>query len=273
MSSSFSICATCGVEHAHPLPDVCAICADERQYLPADGIQRWTTLTELGESRVIRLETIEPGLIALEIDPPVGIGHRPLQVQTERGNLLWDPPGYISDDGIAQIQALGGIRWIAASHPHMFGVQLEWAAAFDATVLVSEKDAGWIARRNDAIQLWDDTLELAPDLTLYRLGGHFPGSAVAHWSGADGKGVMLSSDTFAPNPDIGTVTFLRSYPNRIPLSARTVRRIVKGIEHLEFDRLYGNFSSHPILQDAKAGVLRSADRHIGWVTGEFNDRT
>lgn len=27
----FSICATCGVEYAHPLPDVCAICHDDRQ--------------------------------------------------------------------------------------------------------------------------------------------------------------------------------------------------------------------------------------------------
>ena len=38
---SFWICATCAVEHAERM-DVCAICADERQWVPADG-QHWTT--------------------------------------------------------------------------------------------------------------------------------------------------------------------------------------------------------------------------------------
>lgn len=272
MSASFSICATCGVEHSHPLPAVCAICADERQYLPADGIQRWTTLEELREGRSIQLEEIEPHLFAITVTPPVGIGHRPLLVQTDQGNLLWDPPGYIDKGAIQQINALGGIRWIAGSHPHMFGVQLEWAAAFKAPVLVSARDAEWIARQGDAIQLWDGKLELASGLTLCRLGGHFAGSAVAHWNGADGKGVMLSSDTFATNADRRTVTFLRSYPNRIPLSGGTVRGIVAGIEDTEFDRLYANFPP-AMTSDAKAKVLRSAERHIGWVSGDFDDLT
>ena len=35
-------CRTCAVEYAEPLPDVCPICADERQYVPATG-QAWTT--------------------------------------------------------------------------------------------------------------------------------------------------------------------------------------------------------------------------------------
>jgi uncharacterized OB-fold protein len=39
------ICATCGVEHADPT-GICAICADERQWVPAEG-QIWTTLADL----------------------------------------------------------------------------------------------------------------------------------------------------------------------------------------------------------------------------------
>ena len=273
MTTTFAICATCGVEHSYPLPPVCAICADERQYLPLDGVQRWTTLPDLEDGRTIDIEEIEPGLHAFIVQPPVGIGHRPLLVQTDRGNLLWDPPGFISEDAIQRVRDLGGIAWIAASHPHMFGVQLEWANAFDAEVLVSEKDAGWIARQGEASRLWDGVLELAPGLSLHRLGGHFAGSAIAHWAGADNKGVMLASDTFAPNPDIGTVTFLWSYPNRIPLSAGTVERIVNSVQDLEFDRLYGNFAPFPILHDAKAGFMRSAQRHIDWVSGKNDHLT
>ena len=39
------ICRTCAVENAGQ-PEVCAICEDERQWVPADGTH-WTTLDEL----------------------------------------------------------------------------------------------------------------------------------------------------------------------------------------------------------------------------------
>ena len=34
-------CATCGVEHGPDLPEVCPICADERQWVPEGG-QAWS---------------------------------------------------------------------------------------------------------------------------------------------------------------------------------------------------------------------------------------
>lgn len=51
MTDSFTLCATCGVEHGLPLPDVCAICDDDRQYLPPDGVQRWVTMEDLQTDR------------------------------------------------------------------------------------------------------------------------------------------------------------------------------------------------------------------------------
>lgn len=42
------ICATCGVE-TDSRPEVCPICADDRQYVPSGG-QRWRTLEELAAS-------------------------------------------------------------------------------------------------------------------------------------------------------------------------------------------------------------------------------
>lgn len=51
-------------------------------------------------------------------------------------------------------------------------------------------------------------------------------SSILHWrAGAGGKGVLLASDTIQANPDRATVTFLRSFPNRIPLSPAVVERI------------------------------------------------
>lgn len=68
------------------------------------------------------------------------------------------------------------------------------------------------------------------------------------------------------------MTFLRSYPNRIPLSAAVVQRITRGTEALGFDRLYDNFG-RTIESDARSAVRRSADRYSAWVSGEFDNLT
>jgi hypothetical protein len=84
--------------------------------------------------------------------------------------------------------------------------------------------------------------------------------------------VLLSGDTVFANPDRASVAFLRSYPNHIPLSAAVVERVVRAVEEFDFDRLYGNFALR-IDADARAVVRRSADRHIGWVRGDFDHLT
>ena len=82
--------------------------------------------------------------------------------------------------------------------------------------------------------------------------------------------MLLGSDTIQANPDRSTVTFMRSYPNRIPLSPAVVERITSAVEGLGFARLYDNFGG-AIDDDAAAAVRRSADRYIGWARGGFDD--
>ena len=141
------ICRTCGVEHADtPAPPaVCLICSDERQYVLPTG-QRWTTLDELStEGRRGAVENVEAGLFGVTVTPKVGIGQRTLLLQTSSGNLLWDPIGYVDDDLAAAVAALGGVAVVAASHPHMFGVQVEWSYRFGSApvyVTAADRDGG-----------------------------------------------------------------------------------------------------------------------------------
>jgi len=267
------ICQTCAVEHAERV-EVCAICADERQWVPAGG-QQWTTLVELaaGGHRV-HVRELESDLFGVTVEPKVGIGQQAHLIRTAAGNLLWDPNGYVDDDGVRRIRALGDVLAIATSHPHMFGVQVEWSRALGGVpVLVAEADLEWVARPDPVIEAWSGTRELAPGLVLAQPGGHFPGSAVAHWAaGAGGRGVLFGADTIQSNPDRTSVTFMRSYPNRIPLSARVVERVTAAVEVFAFDRLYDNFGG-TIDGDARAVLRRSADRYIGWVRGDFDHLT
>src|SRR5699024_9359155 len=150
------ICATCAVEYdGDALPEVCPICADERQWVPADG-QHWQDLDALRASgqRLVWAQA-EPGRVEITAEPKVGIGQTAQLVHTPAGLLLWDPPGYIDAETVERVRTLGPVLAVAASHPHMFGVQTEWSAALAAPVLVCEPDAGWLGRSSDRVQLWD----------------------------------------------------------------------------------------------------------------------
>jgi hypothetical protein len=270
---SVVICATCGVEHVEPA-GTCRICADERQWVPGDG-QRWTSLRELREAgHRVNIAELEADLYGVTVAPQVGIGQQAHLVVTPHGSVLWDAPPFIDRAAVDQIRQCGPVLGISSSHPHMFGVQSAWSHALEqAPILVCEPLLDWVQRPDSAITPWRGRHELAPGLALHELGGHFRGSSALHWAaGADGRGVLLSSDTIHGNPDGTTVTFMRSYPNRIPLSAAVVTRLATGVADLPFERVYDNFGRGP-KRDAAAAVQRSAERYVGWVRGDFDDLT
>lgn len=269
------ICRTCAVERPdspNP-PDDCPICTDERQYVLPGG-QRWVTLEDLvAEGHAGTVTEDEPGLHRIVLDPQVGIGQEALLVQTAHGNLLWDPPGYVDDELVSQARDLGGVAAVASSHPHMFGVHVEWSRRFDdAPVWVQALDAQWLQQPDAVVQLWDEQEDVLPGVALHRVGGHFAGSAVAHFMGADGRGVLLTGDSVAGTPDQHWVSFMRSFPNKIPLSAAAVSRVADRVLTLDFDRLYDNFGGR-VTEGAREWVRRSADRYVAWVRGDFDDLT
>ncbi len=270
---SVVLCATCGVEHA-VASGTCEICADERQYMPPGG-QVWTSLRELRRrGHRVTVAECEPELLSLVVTPEVGIGQHCFVVSTPQGSVIWDVPPFIDRPAVDRIHALGPVLAIVASHPHMFGVQSAWSHALgQAPILVCEPMLEWVRRPDAAITPWRGSLELASGLVLHELGGHFAGSSVLHWAaGAAGGGVLLSSDTIHGNPDGKTVTFMRSYPNRIPLSAPVVARLAAMVADLTFDRLYDNFGHGPS-HGAAAAVERSAQRYVSWVRGDFDELT
>jgi len=128
-------------------------------------------------------------------------------------------------------------------------------------------------RPDEAIQFWDDEQhELMPGLTLLRLGGHFAGGTVLHWAqGANGAGALLSGDIIQVVPDRGWVSFMRSYPNLIPLPESTVGEMVAALEPWPFQRLYGGWFGRVVDTEARAAVRRSAERYRRALTAGFAD--
>lgn len=118
-------------------------------------------------------------------------------------------------------------------------------------------------RPDPVIEFWDeDAHRLDPGVILYRCGGHYTGSTVLHWSeGAEGRGVLLTSDTMHVTYDRHHVSFMYSYPNYIPLSGPVVDTIIETVAPLKFDRIYSHLSRLVISTDAKTAVQRSAERY------------
>lgn len=275
MSDEAYICVTCGTQFAPAAepPAECVICTDERQYVGAGG-QRWTTLDELRETHAADIREEEPALTGIGCTPAFAIGQRALLIQTPEGNVLWDCVALLDDEIAAAVSERGGVSAIAISHPHYYTTMVHWSRAFDAPVHLHGADRRWVMYPDaEAIRFWEgETHEVLPGLTLIRLGGHFAGGTVLHWGqGHGGAGVLLSGDVVQVVPDRGWVSFMRSYPNLIPLSPETVDAMVAALEPYEFERLYGAWFGRVIADDAHRAVRRSARRYCRAITAGCDD--
>ena len=222
---SFFICTACGMQYPESAqaPAHCVMCDEERQYVPPRG-QTWTTLAALRAGHTNTFREYEDGIIGIGATPAFAIGQRALLLRTGKGNILWDCIATLDDATVTIIKSLGGIDAIAISHPHFYTTMVEWAHAFGARIHLHAADKERIMRNDPAIELWDgETKALWDGVTLVRCGGHFPGGTVIHWAnGAGGRGVVCSGDILTVTTDRKWLSFMRSYPNFIPLSARTV---------------------------------------------------
>ncbi len=262
------ICVTCGTQHApsDSPPDTCPICQDERQYVGAGG-QRWTTLTAMRRTHMNAWRLHEPNLLGIGTTPAFAIAQRALLILRPEGNILWDCITLLDDATIALVKSLGGISAIAISHPHFYSAMVEWAHAFACPVWLHDADHAHVLRPDPALHFWSGpTHALADGLTLINAPGHYDGGAMLHWrEGADGMGALLTGDIIQLLPDTAQVSFMRSYPNLIPLPARTVTAIEQAIAPFAFDRLYGAWWERVMPHGGKQAVARSADRYRRWI--------
>lgn len=259
------ICVTCGTQYpdSEQPPAHCLICEDERQYVNPNG-QQWTTLDALRADRTMVFEQVELNLQRLKPEPKIGIGQHAHLIQTPEGCVLWDCVPFIDDVTITRINALGGLRAIAISHPHFHTLMGDWSATFDnAPIYIHAGNRFDVVDPNPAIVFWEGASQPILDgITQVHCGGHFAGSTVLHWrDGAQGRGVLLTSDTIDIVADPRWASFMYSYPNLLPLPPKKVQRIVESVEPYAYDRLYESFGG-VMDGDAKAKVRASAERYI-----------
>jgi hypothetical protein len=262
-SDTLAVCVTCGTQFGAQDPSRCAICDDERQYLPVEG-QRWTTVAQLRTTHRNEIRD-DAGYLGIGTEPSFAIGQRALLVPHGSTHVLWDCITLLDDETADEVARRGGLDAIAISHPHYYSAMVEWAERFDCPILLHVADQEWVMRRDDHIEFWEGmTRDLGGGLTLVRGGGHFAGGTMLHDANTD---TLLSGDIVQVIPDRRWVSFMYSYPNLIPLGEAAVRGIVAALEPFSFDRIIGAWWGRIVEPDGKGVVRRSADRYVRAIRG------
>lgn len=258
-------CEQCGAQFPdnETPPSSCPICEDERQFVSWNG-QHWLTREQLAEKhRVVWRDDL--GLVGIGLEPAFAIAQRALLVPDKDGCVMWDCIPLATPDAIAQVKSLGGLKAIAVSHPHYYGAVADWSEAFGGIpVYLHGDDRRWVTRPHLSIVPWTgDSMRISDNIALIRTGGHFAGGTVLHWrAGADGRGALLTGDVAMVAMDRRTLSFMRSYPNYIPLNASAVRRIADAVAPLAFDRVYGAWWGKNIEAGGKAAFDASVRRYL-----------
>lgn len=258
------ICVTCAAEFAPSAepPKSCPICEDPRQYVGAKG-QLWTHETELAKTHKTVLRQEESGLLGIGVEPGVAISQRALLITHPDGGVWFEGVPLLDDDAVAEIQRRGGVRAMVASHPHLYGTMVTNSIKLgNVPIYLPEADRQWLMYPHENVRFFEgDFLDLGHGVTLHVTGGHFDGSAVAHWpEGAEGKGALLTGDTILISQDPDWVSFMWSTPNRVNLGPKAIKRIVEMTERLSYDRIHDSWWGSRVDHDAKAKVLASAQR-------------
>ena len=123
---------------------------------------------------------ITPGLWAFTTTPALGLAGTGWLILRPGGNIAFEAAPYHSEAMLAQIEALGGIAFLAASHAHGYGALFQLQRRFDPPVVALQKEDLRMTKAFRVTAPYDEWLELAPGYTLHQVGGHYDGQACLH---------------------------------------------------------------------------------------------
>ena len=193
MPLTYWACEHCGFWQRHFAPARCPVCEDFRHPLPSDG-WHFTPEAEIAARTRCRVDEVLPGLLMVTADPLLGIGPAGYVLRTPAGNVAFEGCGWYSDAALDVLEEFGGVRWAAASHPHVYGALWRVCQRF-APELVLHRDDLPFVKALPVTWAFDEREELAPGVTLLHTGGHTPGHTALVWDDPAGR-TLFCGDAF-----------------------------------------------------------------------------
>ncbi|MGF1502763.1 MAG: MBL fold metallo-hydrolase [Paracoccaceae bacterium] len=240
-------CANCGhwqIWFADREPLGCPICMDTRNALPEDG---WDFKTEAFAETTFTTSwrQVDDDLWAFTARPKFGLGATGWLTTRDDGNVMFESCPWYSADALEQIRSLGGIRALAASHPHGYGALWQLQRVFAPILTIHRADIPY----SKAFRVtWpaDDVHEIAPGLTLHHVGGHYEGHSVLH--DMANRRLFVGDSLKIDQTEFGVSTAIschKAYHYEIPLSHGELARYVEVFRQLPFQTAITPFEYAP----------------------------
>ena len=258
-----NICHTCGTRYSEESPTSCLICNDDRQYVPVSG-QKWTNYAELSQTHTIQFGKPLPNVYNLRVSPAFAIAQRAHLILSAGGNILWDCLPFLDEPTVAFIKSKGGLKAIAISHPHYYGLMAVWAETFDCPIYLHKADSLWVMDKTDRIVFFEeDRKALWDGIEIVPTGGHFDGSTILYTPGIGNNGSLFVGDTLQVALSRRFISIMYSYPNHIPLPLKEINRISDIVMQLNFGSMYGAFEWQNVESGAKELFEESIRKYNG----------
>lgn len=265
-------CTNCGFWQRRPDPPRdCPLCLDPRHAPPVRGFDH-RTADRLAPHVRTEVDEVEPGLWRFATVPQLGIGGSGYLLvrpgggaRGEPGNVAFEACGFYDDAALRRIDALGGVAWAAASHPHTYGGLWQLQQRYGCEVAIQVDDLWWTGAFRTTWP-YDEALAVGGSdgggaLSLHRTGGHFPGHAVLHDAE---RRILLCGDAFkldltADDPRVAeAISTHKGFVREIPLTAGELRRYREVVAALDFDQVWTPFEQGRNV--ARAHTLALLDR-------------
>ena len=239
-------CENCGFWQAHFAPPPgCPVCEDVRNDLPEDG---WSFVHE-DEARARfdgTVTEVAEGFFEARTTPHLGLAGAGWLTVRDGVAVAFEAAPYYSGAMLDALAAAGGIDVLAASHVHGYGALWQLQDRFAPDTLAIHKDDLNLTKAFRVNRPFDDTLEIAPGMTLRHVGGHYDGQAVLHDEAA---GRLFSGDVFKvdQNED-GSVRALschKAFHKQIPMTEGELARYRDVLAPLAFTEVCTPFERAP----------------------------
>ena len=243
-------CATCAVEHAERA-EVCAICADERQWVPATG-QAWTTLEEMGAPAIpSNSRSSSPASTASRRRRRQGSASSPSSCRRPRATCCGTRSATATRRPSARSARSGTSSRSRPATRTCTASRSSGAERWRRPIYVSAADAHWV-RAGPAMRCRPGSASCSPSRAHARPGRRtFPGSPSCTSLAATGEVRCSPATPCSSTSRSGMSVALCELPEPIPLSPAVVERLVTTLDAWPYDRLLHNFKD-VIAADAKA---------------------
>ena len=234
-------CTNCGHwQRYFSTPPFCPICADVRNDLPENG---WSFVTpgDLSARLTHHWREAIPGVWEFWSEPRFGLDSHGWLLIHPDGNVAFEAAPHYDDAQLAQIDRLGGIAVLAASHPHGYGALYQLQDRFSPELLIQKDDLQW-TKAMRVTWPYDETFVIHPGLTLHHTGGHYDGHAILHDAGrrAVFAGDALKID-FSADGAPRAISCHKAYHKQIPLSRDELLRYRRVFGALDFSSVFTPF--------------------------------